>query len=227
MEIASFGQFINWTQDCHARSKLTLFRGQPVKGNLLPRIARQNRKYDSAQLERTMLDQFRLRGVSMLPSVGTTRLELLVVAQHFGLKTRLLDWTSNPLVALYFACNESASADSYVYALASETLVARDAYEKDPFSTLRTRVFQPPMNNPRIIAQHGWFTLHRFSDKSEGFVPLERNLDTKPYLEEVLIRASARADLLHALAGHGVASHTLFPDLGGLSQYLNKIYSVA
>ena len=64
------------------------------------------------------------------------------------------------------------------------------------------------MNNPRIIAQHGWFTLHRFSDKSEGFVALEKNLDTKPYLEEVRISSTAKADLLRALAGHGIASHT-------------------
>lgn len=227
MEITSFGQFINWTQDCHARSKLTLFRGQPVQGNLLPSIARQNPKYDSTQLERTMLDQFRLRGASMLQNMGTNQLELLVIAQHFGLKTRLLDWTSNPLVALYFACVETSETASYVYALADETPVARDVYEKDPFSSLRTRVFQPPMNNPRIIAQHGWFTLHHFSGKSEGFVALEKNQDTKSYLEEVKIPANARVDLLNALSGHGVASHTLFPDLGGLSQYLNKTYSVA
>lgn len=227
MLINSFSDFISWTQDCHTRSKLTLFRGQPVKGNLLPSIARQNPKYDSTQLERTMLDQFRLMGAAMLTNVEKNQLELLVVAQHFGLKTRLLDWTMNPLVALYFACTEGFSDDSYVYSLDSETLVARDVYEKDPFSPPRTRVFQPPMNNPRIFAQHGWFTLHRFSDKSEGFVALERNRDTSGYLQEVCIPSGAKSDMLRALAGHGVASHTLFPDLSGLSQYLNKTYSLA
>ena len=226
MTISTFNDFIAWTLENQSKSKVMLFRGQPVKGNLLPSIARQNPKYDSTQLERTMLDQFRLMGASLLLNVEKTQFELLIVAQHFGLKSRLLDWTSNPLVALYFACSDEEGGDAFVYSLSAETMT-QDVFEKDPFGLPRTRIFQPPMNNPRIIAQQGWFTIHRYSDKSDGFVPLERNKDTKDYLDEVRIAGSAKTDLLKALAGHGISSHTLFPDLNGLTQHLNKVHALA
>ena len=226
MIINSFGDYISWTQECHTKSKGTLFRGQSVEGKLLPSIARSNPKYNSTQLERTILDQFRLLGASILASQSKNQLELLIVAQHFGLKTRLLDWTSNPLVALYFACREKNSKHSFVYALKPETLIARDIYEKDPFALTKTRVFQPPMNNVRILAQHGWFTLHTFSEKLKEFIALENNPDTAELLEVVIISASAKLTILDALSGHGIASHTLFPDLGGLSHYLNTTYSL-
>ena len=71
------------------------------------------------------------------------------------------------------------------------------------------------------MAQHGWFTSHKFSQKTKKFVALEKNTEIKKSVFEIHIPQGFRKDLLKALDRHGVNSHTLFPDLEGLCKYLN------
>lgn len=47
-------------------------------------------------------------------------INLLPLMQHYGLPTRLLDFTENPLIALYFACSSSQRSDGRVYFVLSE-----------------------------------------------------------------------------------------------------------
>jgi len=55
-----------------------------------------------------MLDEFKAKSYPYLNTVPENEFEWMFLAQHYGLPTRLLDWSLNPLVALYFAV-ENAS----------------------------------------------------------------------------------------------------------------------
>jgi FRG domain len=224
--VKDFVDFIKQTNNFDLIAEVVIYRGQPAKGRLVPAIARKDHRSNTTELEKKVLDQLGLMGASLLPVPTPNRLDLLVIAQHFGLRTRLLDWTSNPLAALWFACSAPTDSDAFVYALEADKVLASEVYDKDPFTVSNTRVFQPRLNNPRIIAQHGWFTLHCYSEKSQMFVPLETNRDTKGSLTEFKIPGGKKSEILSALDRHGVSSRTLFPDLTGLSQHINWKYEL-
>ena len=216
----TFSEFVNLVEAIPLVTGFSVFRGQAIRQNLLPGIARKNPEADTVELERAMLRQLALLGASMLPQ-GASTLDQLVAAQHFGMKTRLLDWTSNPLAALWFACTDKAPGDAFVYCLPTDGMMLHDPYITDPFQVGSTKVFQPRLNNPRVLAQHGWFTLHAFSSRNNRWVRLETHETASSGLFEVTIPASCRSGMIESLDRHGTSAMTLFPDLSGVCQHIN------
>jgi hypothetical protein len=225
--VTKMTEFLDIVSDIE-KQDLVLFRGQSSNQPLLPKIARGNPSQDTTTLEIKMLGELRRRGDLHIDHRAADDWDLLVVAQHYGMATRLLDWTSNPLVALWFACAYGTGKNSsyvYVFVPEMEHFLDRQKSPK-PFSQLKTKVLKPNLNNTRIVAQSGWFTAHRYSKKAGRFVPLGENSELKNNIVAVEIPARSRESFLVSLDKLGINAQSIFPDIEGICRHLNWLHDV-
>lgn len=194
------------------------YRGQACKEwELRPSMFRETPCLD----ENSLLKKATLRLWNEISSLDTY-LEKMIFFQHYGLSTRLLDVTFNPLIALYFACSEESSCDGAVYSgyhfdnqnpqiaeltakyvfenEMQETVVGFQRFaEKDgvKIEDFTQPIFiLPPINNPRIEAQNGAFVMAPLFEKvidNDTAKSYRKRLDESGLFEER--RATIKANI--------------------------------
>lgn len=192
-------------------SRRPLIRGEK-KASYIP-IAGVFRSELAQKSENAIFNDF-LRHVPAHLNIDISNLwNVMSLAQHHGLPTRLLDWTTNPLVAIFFACYGDSSEDSVVwivYGFDNEV----EEVPSNPFSIEKIIVINPLVISQRIQAQSAEFTAHP-DGKS-----ITEYLTSNDHIIKIRIPNSERFKLLSQLDLIGVNYKTLFPDLDGLSEYL-------
>ena len=200
---------------------LTLFRGQRCDWPLRPKIARVDLLGGTQrEAERLMLATFCREAIAHLGIMPENDWEWLAIGQHHGLPTRLLDWTKNPLAALWFAVTEPASdGPGIVWVLQPhqrDILYANGA--ESPFDGTEIRVFEPRHVSPRIRAQAGLFTVHKRVGATDEIPALQDLPEQRANLLKCIIPAERFATIRAQLMDCGVHAASLFPDLDGVAR---------
>lgn len=200
-----------------------LFRGQNNNYPLIPKLGRTKMNISLENVERKLISEIKRRGDRLLTKGVLDDWELLVYVQHFGLATRLLDWTTNPLIALWFACqDDNKDTNAFVYVLKySDSSLLDTSKIKSPFSIKKTEIYKPNLNNERIVAQNGWFTVHSLHNATRRFLPLEEESVFKDKIWVMEIPGKQKSEILIKLDILGINHELVYPGIEGSCKYVN------
>lgn len=181
--LRTWQRFQRWIDD-HSDSRWA-FRGLgDTRFTLTPTIGRIPNY--SLSRERSVLASFRRRVPQFAADLGFNSWEYLALAQHHGVPTRLLDWTTNPLVAAYFAASALPAAHDYeldgkavravpdratvdcriVATRVRHARVINTERSDDPFGLTDVGFILPRSISSRIGSQSGLFSIHPNPDEA-------------------------------------------------------------
>jgi hypothetical protein len=254
--LQSFLRAVSHTSDVTLSGIHPMWRGHAnIEWSLTAEVFRPSSKgtaYPEVTLIRAFMGQAESRHPRCPPS--NDLLGWLILARHYGLPTRILDWSMSPLVALFFAVEDAdVTTDGALWALnpgflnwymveqnrwmlpddAEVQEIVAQAYEPRPgpakkaLKKLAGRAVAVGTReiDPRVMVQQGAFTIH--ADDRDLADPTRYDKD-RPCLSGIRIEGKAKAKLQEELADLGIFRSSLFPDLGSLALDLkNKPWSVA
>lgn len=230
---ASFSELMEATLSEHPRwGRVRMWRGQadigwPIHSTAYRRMAKTGMSLKEGTLqsyEKHLLGQATHRGYRQLEGRRLSDLELLARLQHHGAATRLVDFTRNALVGLWFVVSSELKKTGALIGIHTAFLAG---YEAEPDERPYTEVmddlhaeapdtWEPTVVSPRIAAQRSQFLFSKLCTANQGSLKLPKDdnsvlvLAISPSLKRV-----AREYLIEAF---DIRNVSLFPDIEGFAR---------
>jgi hypothetical protein len=219
------------------------FRGQPANVGLSPKIHR--KEYRDAD-EPEIRQQFQSRALQLMQAKvpeSDHKWDWYFLMQHYGAPTRLLDWTDNPLIGLFFAVNsEPNETNAAVWILDpywlnnnlfeevdgpllpdwEETQKYLKTLEAAFMSRRQTRMSRPAALDPphvdrRLAVQGSHFVIF---GNSRDLAKIRQVEGRDCRLAKVLISEDSAEYIKEELADCGITHSFVFPDIEALGKEL-------
>ncbi|MFA6101379.1 MAG: FRG domain-containing protein [Victivallaceae bacterium] len=191
-------------------SDVLFYRGlSNISYELIPSAGRFGIKDEKVQkqFERTLFNDFKRKAPIYNEKTPINDLEWLILAQHHGIPTRLMDWSFNPMVALFFAVENNHDVDSCVYesflSNGLTNITSLDAiFGKEKFAPII-----PNFTNIRYRNQESLFTLHKSPS-----IPDYSNISKK-----FIINKKVKQIIRWKLRRIGITKSFIYPGLDSLA----------
>ena len=216
IEIKNFNELIEFISR-YRKSASYKFRGQSDKEwKLVPNAGRTPFKNRD---DKELFKQWKRRAFAYISRENYDEWEILSIAQHYGVPTRMLDWTHNPLIATFFSCIENFDKDGALYTIKPDGFINTKTMQPFELPNNTVAFYQPLASNERIMNQFGYFSIH-----TKPEIELDEKTGNST-LEKIIIPASIKKEIIFALNQFGINNLTIYPDLEGLSKHLTWFYT--